>query len=82
MTCNNCVLSIKKTINQLSNVRVIDIDLKSGRVELDCQSGNISQLQQPLAIVSTVEVTEVRHKICLYAVGLEPDNPVLLLEWS
>ena len=48
MTCNNCVSSVKKTINQLSNVRVIDIDLKSGRVEVDCQSENISQIKKSI----------------------------------
>ena len=48
MTCNNCVLSIKKTINKLSDIKVIDIDLKSGRLEVNCQSKSISLIKKSI----------------------------------
>ncbi len=46
MKCNNCISSIKKTVNQLSDVKIIDIDLKSGRLEIDCKSENIVQVKE------------------------------------
>ena len=48
MKCNNCISSIKKTINKLPNVKIVDIDLKSGRLEVDCQSEDTSQIKEAI----------------------------------
>ena len=32
---------VKKTLNELSNVEVLNIDLQSGRIELDCLDDTI-----------------------------------------
>ena len=48
MKCNNCISSIKKTINKLPNVKIVDIDLKSGRLEVDCTSGDPSQIKEAI----------------------------------
>ena len=41
MTCNHCVDMVKKTLNGLSNVKVLNINLQSGRIELDCLDDTI-----------------------------------------
>jgi len=41
MTCNNCVSSVEKTINKIEGVKVLNIDLQSGKIELDCSDENI-----------------------------------------
>ena len=41
MTCNHCVDMVKKTLNGLSDVKVLNIDLQSGRIELDCLDDTI-----------------------------------------
>ena len=48
MKCNNCISSIKKTINKLPNAKIVDIDLKSGRLEVDCQSEDTSQIKEAI----------------------------------
>ena len=46
MTCNNCVASIKKTINRLPDVKVINIDLQSGRIDLTCANENLPEIKK------------------------------------
>ena len=48
MKCNNCISSIKKTVNQLPNVKIINIDLKSGKLEVDCEFENIIQVKEAI----------------------------------
>ena len=45
MTCNHCVSMITKTLNKLSNVEVLDIDLKSGKVVLDCLEEDLNTIK-------------------------------------
>ena len=48
MKCNNCISSIKKTVNQLPNVKIINIDLKSGKLEVDCEFENVIQVKEAI----------------------------------
>ena len=48
MTCNHCVDMVKKTLNKLSNVKVLSIDLKSGRLELDCSEDAIASVRDAI----------------------------------
>ena len=41
MTCNNCVSSVEKTINKIDGVKVLNIELQSGKIELDCSDDSI-----------------------------------------
>jgi len=52
MTCNNCVSSIKKTINEISGVKVLSLDLQSGRIELDCPDGSIDVVKKVVVDLS------------------------------
>ena len=39
---------VKKTLNKLSNVKVLNIDLKSGRLELDCSEDAIASVKDAI----------------------------------
>ena len=48
MTCNHCVSMVTKTLNNLSGVKVLNIDLQSGRLELDCLEGDIESIKSSI----------------------------------
>ncbi len=48
MTCNHCVSMVTKTLNGLSDVKVLNIDLQSGRLELDCLDSSISIIKSSI----------------------------------
>ena len=48
MTCNHCVSVIKKTLNGLSSIKVLNIDLKSGMVELDCLDEDLASIKKSI----------------------------------
>ena len=48
MTCNHCVDMVKKTLNGLSDVRVLNIDLQSGLLELDCLDNSIPNIKSSI----------------------------------
>jgi uncharacterized membrane protein YraQ (UPF0718 family)/copper chaperone CopZ len=48
MKCNNCVSSINKTVNQLPGIKVVDLDLKSGRIEVDCNSEDLPLIKKSI----------------------------------
>lgn len=35
MSCNHCVMSIRKALNQLEGVQNVDVDLQKGEVRFD-----------------------------------------------
>ena len=48
MTCNHCVAMVTKTLNNLSGAKVLNIDLQSGRLELDCSDELISTIKSSI----------------------------------
>jgi len=48
MTCNNCVVSITKTLNKLKRVKVININLKSGEAIISASSNNLELVKQTI----------------------------------
>ena len=48
MTCNNCVISITKTLNKLKGVNVININLKSGEAIISASSNNLELVKQSI----------------------------------
>ena len=48
MTCNHCVDMVTKTLNKLLNVKVLSVDLQSGKIELDCSEETISSIKSSI----------------------------------
>ena len=48
MTCNHCIDMVKKTLNELSNVKVLSINLQSGKLELDCSNDAIPSIESSI----------------------------------
>jgi len=48
MTCNHCVDMVTKTLNGLSNVKVLNINLQSGKLELDCLNNAIPSIESSI----------------------------------
>jgi len=48
MTCNNCVSSVQKTIDKIEGVTVLNIDLQSGKIELDCSDDNVDIVKKAI----------------------------------
>ena len=48
MTCNHCVETITKTLDKLSGVKVLNIDLKSGRTEINCLNSDIETVKKSI----------------------------------
>ncbi len=48
MTCNHCVNSITKTLNRMKNVKVLSIDLKTGKAEINCLTNDINKINKAI----------------------------------
>jgi len=48
MTCNHCVNSITKTLNHMKNVKVISVDLKTGKAEINCSTNDINKIKNAI----------------------------------
>ena len=48
MTCNHCVSSVQKTINKIEGVKVLNIELQSGRIELDSSHDNMDIVKKAI----------------------------------
>jgi len=46
MTCNHCVESVTKSLNKISGVKVLGLNLKSGKATIDCEPKNMSLVKQ------------------------------------
>lgn len=48
MTCNNCVVSITKTLNKLDGVKVININLKTGEAIINTSNSNLKLIRDAI----------------------------------
>jgi len=48
MTCNHCIDMVTKTLNGLLNVKVLNINLQSGKLELDCSNDAIPSIESSI----------------------------------
>jgi hypothetical protein len=49
MTCNNCVTTIRKTISKIKGVQVLNIELKSGKLEVYCELDKVKQIKEAIS---------------------------------
>ena len=48
MTCNNCITSIEKTIGKIDGVKVLNIELKTGKLEIDSSKNSIQKVKDAI----------------------------------
>ena len=48
MTCNHCIDMVTKTLNGLLNVKVLNINLQSGKLELDCSNDAVPSIESSI----------------------------------
>ena len=44
MTCNHCVETVKKSLNKIAGVNVVNIDLKTGKIDMNCSNKKMSEV--------------------------------------
>ena len=48
MTCNNCITSIEKTIGKIDGVKILNIELKTGKLEIDSSKNSIQKVKDAI----------------------------------
>jgi len=48
MSCNNCVESIKKTIKKIKDIEFLNLELKSGKLEVVCLGEDLNKIKKSI----------------------------------
>ena len=48
MSCNSCVESIKKTIKKIKGIEFLNLELKSGKLEVICSSEDLNKIKKSI----------------------------------
>ena len=48
MTCNHCVETVKKSLNKIAGVNVVNIDLKTGKIDINCSNEKMNKVKSAI----------------------------------
>ncbi len=48
MTCNHCVETVKKSLNKIAGVNVVNIDLKTGKIDMNCSNEKMNEVKSAI----------------------------------